>query len=456
MAKTKTLYICQSCGKVYGSWQGRCSSCGEWNSIVEEIVTNDSSKKEHRKASKPLPVSQYKLSQEERLSSGSTELDRTLGGGIVNGEVALLGGPPGIGKSTMLLQVGLCLAKKGKTILYVCGEESPEQIKIRIKRLKNEPEDTFYLLPETDVEYVIEQAKGLAPDLIIIDSIQTLKVTEVGTAPGTISQIKASAMELMKFAKSANASTFIVGHITKSGSIAGPKILEHIVDCVLYFQGDMQQEYRIIRAIKNRFGSTNEIGIFKMGESGLAEVKNPSEIFLSEHDDSVSGTSIVAGLEGTRPLLVEVQALVTPSAYSSPQRVVRGLSRERVSLLCALLEKRVGLPLQSQDVFLNIVGGVKLEEPAIDLGIVLAIVSSFRDIPLKSSLVVIGEVGLGGEIRPVSYCQKRVTEAERLGFKKIILPAKSKTKNSKTLGIQQVGVKNLFESFKFSLNSKGK
>ncbi|MBN2542814.1 DNA repair protein RadA [bacterium] len=454
MAKDKVQFVCQECGAVYPRWQGRCNSCDAWNSIVEEVIKK-TNKKEHIPSGMPIHLKDIEEGEFTRCSSGFSEMDRVLGGGIIPGSTILVGGSPGIGKSTLLLQISLKLAERGEKVLYVTGEESEQQIKIRAKRL-GEIHGGLYLETETNTSHILASASNLKPGFIVIDSIQTMQNPELSSIPGSISQVRAAAQELVEFAKKNDIVVFMIGHITKGGVIAGPKVLEHTVDGVFYFEGDSNHEYRIIRAMKNRYGSTNELGIFEMTSSGLREVDNPSEFFMSSGENMGPGSVIIPAIEGTRPFLIEIQALVTPSAYGIPQRVVTGLNTKRVSLLCALLEKRVGIPLGTQDVFLNIVGGVQIEEPAIDLGVVMAIVSSFRDIPLKNKLVVCGEVGLNGEIRPVSHIPIRVKESARLGFKYFLLPHKNQAEISKNLGISLIDADSLFKAFREGLAGSSK
>ncbi|MBN1754931.1 DNA repair protein RadA [bacterium] len=450
MTKAKTQFVCQECGAVYPKWQGQCNNCNAWNSIVEEVI--EVKRAATRKVSPKLPGLLSSVSDEgvNRLETGYIELDRVLGGGIVQGSVILIGGAPGVGKSTLSLQISMNLSKNGYKILYLSGEESERQIKLRSGRL-GQVEGELYLETETNIYQILHSAEELKPDFIIIDSIQTAQHPDIGAIPGSISQVRATAQELVDFAKKNGISIFLIGHITKSGVIAGPKVLEHMVDAVVYFEGDTDYQYRILRAIKNRYGSTNEIGIFEMTSGGLREVDNPSELFLSKGDDGVSGSVVVAAMEGTRPFLIEIQALVSPTVYGLPQRVATGLNVKRVALLCALLEKKVGIPLGKQDVFLNIVGGIKIEEPAIDLGIILAIVSSFRDIPMKSRLAVAGEVGLNGEIRAVTQLPVRVKEADRLGFDLFLLPEHNRKDLPGNTKLKLLFANNLFSAFKQSL-----
>jgi len=430
MSKVKTKFVCQNCGYTSPRWTGKCPECGNWNTFVEEIIETDkrkltkSSSAKSRFADLKL-ISDIKDTNESRTKIGIEELDRVLGGGIVSGSVILIGGDPGIGKSTLMLQIADKL--KTQKILYVSGEESAMQIKMRCERLNYKLEN-FYILSETDLEIISSVIENDKPDLVVIDSIQTVYRPEIESSPGTISQLRESTAYLIKIAKSSGIPMFIVGHITKDGSIAGPKVIEHMVDVVLQFEGERTHFYRILRAIKNRFGSTNEIGIFEMTDMGLREVLNPSEVFLSQRNYGASGCVISSAIEGTRPILIEVQALVTSTSYGFPQRTAMGFDYKRLNILIAVLEKKLGLFLNKYDIFLNIAGGVKIEEPAIDLAAAMCMYSSFKDIPVDSETVILGEVGLAGEIRTISNIEKRINEASKLGFKRIIVP-KNNLKN---------------------------
>jgi DNA repair protein RadA/Sms len=430
MSKVKTKFVCQNCGYSSPRWTGKCPECGNWNTFVEEIIETDkrkltkSSSTKSRFADLKL-ISEIKDTTESRTKIGIEELDRVLGGGIVSGSVILIGGDPGIGKSTLMLQIADKL--KTQKILYVSGEESAMQIKMRCERLNYKLEN-FYILSETDLEIISSVIENDKPDLVVIDSIQTVYRPEIESSPGTISQLRESTAYLIKIAKSSGIPMFIVGHITKDGSIAGPKVIEHMVDVVLQFEGERTHFYRILRAIKNRFGSTNEIGIFEMTDVGLREVLNPSEVFLSQRNYGASGCVISSAIEGTRPILIEVQALVTSTSYGFPQRTAMGFDYKRLNILIAVLEKKLGLFLNKYDIFLNIAGGVKIEEPAIDLAAAMCMYSSFKDIPIDSETVILGEVGLAGEIRTISNVEKRINEASKLGFKRIIVP-KNNLKN---------------------------
>jgi DNA repair protein RadA/Sms len=447
MPKIKTVYQCQTCGYVSPKWLGRCPDCGEWNGFVEErkgAVTRQSSRDMHPGKSKPQPLSSIASGYEQRASTGIKELDRVLGGGVVSGSVILIGGDPGIGKSTLLLQTLFGLSKHYGAVLYVSGEESPEQIKIRSERLSINSEDII-LISETSFESIIHHVSKVTPKALVVDSIQTVYTEELVSAPGSVSQVRDCASKLMLFAKRSDIPVFIVGHVTKEGAIAGPRVLEHIVDTVLYFEGDRGHSYRILRTVKNRFGSTNEIGVFEMSDAGLIEVENPSKIFLLERPSDVSGSTVVASLEGTRPLMVEIQSLVSQSSFGMPRRTAMGVDFNRVNLLVAVLEKRVGLRLGGMDIFVNIVGGLRISEPAIDLGIIAAITSSFRDIPIGQHVFMFGEVGLSGEVRAVTQAEARLKEASTLGFKRALIPAGNTEKIRNNYGVEITGVKTVEE-----------
>jgi DNA repair protein RadA/Sms len=423
MAKVLTKYVCQSCGYNSPRWVGKCPNCGEWNTFVEEAPSSlKISKKPAGVASKIEPIPMEELEHEDvpRISTNIEEVDRVLGGGLVPGSLVLLGGDPGIGKSTLMMQVALQL--KQQVVLYITGEESVRQIKLRAERLKADRSKNILLLAETNLDLILDVIERGEPDVIVIDSIQTMYRPGLESAPGSVSQVRESTALLLRLAKTRSIPIFLIGHVTKEGMIAGPRVIEHMVDTVLQFEGEAHYAYRVLRALKNRFGSTNEIGIFEMHESGLREVKNPSEAFLSERRYGTSGSTVVSSMEGTRPILIEVQALVTPTSYGVPQRNTTGFDYRRLSLLLAVLEKRVGMHLGSYDVFVNIAGGVKIDEPAVDLGIATSIASSLRDIPVDSTAVAVGEIGLGGEIRTIGNIEKRVQEAAKLGFKRIVLP----------------------------------
>jgi DNA repair protein RadA/Sms len=423
MAKVKTTFFCQNCGSQYAKWQGQCTSCKEWNTIAEEVIQKPeksnwkSSSSTTKRTSKPLKINEIDSSQEARLSMQDAEFNRVLGGGMVQGSLTLLGGEPGIGKSTLLLQIALQLQYK---TLYVSGEESQKQIKMRAERI-NPNSDNCYILTETKTQNIFKQIEALEPDLVIIDSIQTLHSDYIESSAGSISQIKECTTEFIKFAKETSTPVLLIGHITKDGHIAGPKILEHMVDTVLQFEGDRNHVFRILRAHKNRFGSTNELGIYEMKGSGLREVSNPSEILISEKDGELSGNAIAATLEGLRPLMIEVQALVSTAVYGTPQRSATGFNAKRLNMLLAVLEKRAGFRLGAKDVFLNITGGITVDDPAIDLAVVAAILSSNEDVALQSDYCFAAEVGLSGEIRPVQRVEQRILEAEKLGFSTIFV-----------------------------------
>jgi DNA repair protein RadA/Sms len=439
MPKSKTIYQCQTCGYVSPKWLGRCPDCGEWNGFIEErkgAVTRQSSRDIHPDKSK--------REYEQRASTGIKELDRVLGGGVVSGSVILIGGDPGIGKSTLLLQTLFGLSKHYGTVLYISGEESPEQIKIRSERLSINSEDII-LISETSLESIMHQVTKVVPKALVVDSIQTVYTEELVSSPGSVSQVRDCASKLMLFAKRSDIPVFIVGHVTKEGAIAGPRVLEHIVDTVLYFEGDRGHSYRILRTVKNRFGSTNEIGVFEMSDAGLIEVENPSRLFLYERPVNVSGSTVVASLEGTRPLMVEIQSLVSRSTFGMPRRTAMGVDFNRVNLLVAVLEKRVGLHLGGMDIFVNIVGGLRISEPAIDLGIISAITSSLRDIPVSPHVFVFGEVGLSGEVRAVTQAEARLREAAMIGFKRALLPSGNAEKIKDNCGVEIIGVKTVEE-----------
>ena len=422
MAKTKTTFFCQNCGSQYAKWQGQCTSCNEWNTIVEEVIQKEEKRSwkqtsSVKKVSKALKIADIQLNAEDRIPTKNNELDRVLGGGLVRGSVTLLGGEPGIGKSTLILQVALSISKK---ILYVSGEESQSQIKMRSERLANNNENCL-ILTETKTQHIFRSIEENEPEIVVIDSIQTLHTDTIEASPGSISQIRETTAELIKYAKETATPVILIGHITKDGHIAGPKILEHMVDVVLQFEGDRNHTYRILRAQKNRFGSTSELGIYEMQSVGLREVENPSEILISQKDESLSGTAISATLEGMRPLMIEVQALVSTAVYGTPQRSATGYNIKRLNMLLAVLEKRAGFRLGAKDVFLNITGGIKVDDPAIDLAVVAAILSSNEDDAIAQEYCFAAEVGLAGEIRPVNRVEQRIIEAEKLGFKKIFI-----------------------------------
>lgn len=442
MAKTKTAYYCQNCGAQFSKWQGQCTSCHEWNTIAEEVIQKPD-KKDWKAGStttgkrtlRPTLVKEIKYEQEERLSTNDAELDRVLGGGLVPGSLTLLGGEPGIGKSTLLLQIALNFNYK---TLYVSGEESQQQIKMRAERLGSKSADC-YILTETKTQNIFKQIEAIEPDVLVIDSVQTIHTDYIESSPGSISQIRESTSELIKFAKETHTPVLIIGHITKQGSIAGPKVLEHMVDTVLQFEGDRNHVYRIIRAHKNRFGPTNELGIYEMLGQGLRQVSNPSEILIPKSDQDLSGTAIAATLEGVRPLMIEVQALVSTAVYGTPQRTTTGYNAKRLNMLLAVLEKRAGFRLGAKDVFLNLTGGITVDDPAIDLAVIAAILSSTEDIPIDHDVCFAAEIGLAGEIRPVTKVEQRISEAEKLGFSSIVIAKQSKFSHKKfSIHIQKV------------------
>lgn len=442
MAKSvKTVFFCQSCGHESGKWMGQCPACKEWNTFVEETISTKAANRSGKKMNtqEPMSLKDIDLREDERKTSGIGELDRVLGGGIVPGSLVLVGGDPGIGKSTLLLQVCQHLANRQAKVLYISGEESLRQIKLRAQRV-GDISDKLLLLCETNLGTIREIIERQKPEVVIIDSIQTMYNEEVASAPGSVSQVRESTAVLLQIAKGLNVAVFIVGHVTKEGNVAGPRVLEHMVDSVLYFEGDRHASYRILRGVKNRFGSTNEIGVFEMRASGLEEVENPSEYLLSGKPEGASGSIVACSMEGTRPILIEIQALVCHSNFGIPRRTAAGTDFNRVNLLMAVLEKRAGMNLSACDAYVNIAGGIKMNEPAIDLGIVLAIVSSYRDLVISDSVLAFGEVGLSGEVRAVSMAEQRVLEAKKLGFETVILPkvCQSMTKSISGIHLEYV------------------
>ncbi|MDB2463884.1 DNA repair protein RadA [Flavobacteriaceae bacterium] len=441
MAKTKTSFSCQNCGSSFAKWQGQCNSCKAWNTIVEEVISTqvpaawEQSAGSAARVAQPLPIEEIATSDTPRKSTHDTELDRVLGGGLVPGSLTLLGGEPGIGKSTLMLQVGLRWPYK---TLYVSGEESAQQIKMRADRLgKNQGQ--CLILTETQTQNILHHAVEQQPEVVIIDSIQTLQSNQIDSGSGSISQIRTATAELIKYAKSTQTPVVLIGHITKDGHIAGPKILEHMVDTVLQFEGDRHHVYRILRAHKNRFGSTNELGIYEMLSEGLRAVTNPSELLISKTDEPLSGTAIAATLEGMRPLMIEIQALVSSAVYGTPQRSATGYNLKRLNMILAVLEKRVGFKLGAKDVFLNITGGIQVDDPALDLAVVAAVLSSNNDMPLMRTCCFAGEIGLAGEVRPISRLDQRLSEAEKLGFTQIIVAKNSKIPKNTKINVIQVG-----------------
>lgn len=453
MAKTKSTYFCQQCGAESVKWVGKCPSCNEWNTLVEEIVVksnksgSNSGSFTHSKSPKPVKITDIGIQEHSRLSIYDKELSRVLGGGIVPGSLVLFGGEPGIGKSTLMLQLALML--NNIKVVYVSGEESEQQIGMRAERISAKNEHCF-ILTETNTQQIFTHLNQLQPGLVIIDSIQTLHTNQIESSPGSVSQVRECSAELLRYAKESGVPIFIIGHITKEGSLAGPKVLEHMVDTVLQFEGDRNHVYRLLRTTKNRFGSTNELGIYEMQGSGLREVSNPSEILITQREHSTSGVAIAASLEGNRPLLIETQALVSTAAYGTPQRSSTGYDLRRLNMLLAVLEKRCGFRLGVKDVFLNIAGGLKVEDPGIDLSLVCAILSSNEEIPLPQNICFAGEVGLTGEIRPVTRVDQRISEAEKLGFKKIIISGFNKKGiNISHSNIEVVAFTNMEEVFRY-------
>ncbi len=450
MAKAKTsAFFCQNCGYESAKWMGQCPGCKEWNTFVEELVDrkalSGSGKRKPASEAKPVPLSSIVASDEERVSTNMKELDRVLGGGIVRGSLVLVGGDPGIGKSTLLLQVCRNLSAQGLSVLYVSGEESLQQIKIRAERIGTFT-DHLQLLCETNLELIREVIERQKPQIVVIDSVQTMYNESVGSAPGSVSQVREATSVLMQIAKGMDISIFIVGHVTKEGVVAGPRVLEHMVDTVLYFEGDRHESYRILRGVKNRFGSTNEIGVFEMRTEGLAEVENPSEYMLSGKPADASGSVVACSVEGTRPILLEIQALICHSYFNNPRRTATGTDFNRVNLLLAVLEKRLGMQLSDCDAYVNIAGGIRMNEPAIDLGIVLATISSKLDLTIDEKTICFGEVGLSGEVRGVTMAEQRVAEAAKLGFKRCILPSVCLGAAKSVKGIELVGVSNVKEA----------
>lgn len=451
MAKAKkTVFFCQECGYESPKWMGQCPGCKSWNTFVEETVSTSQTKHQEaagRKKAEPVALSEISLDEEDRIHTGIKELDRVLGGGIVQGSMTLVGGDPGIGKSTLLLQVCRNLADQ-VSVLYISGEESLKQIKLRAQRI-GAFGDRLRLLCETNLDTIRQVIEKEKPTVVVIDSIQTMYNEEVSSAPGSVSQVRESTGVLLQIAKGLGVSVFIVGHVTKDGNVAGPRVLEHMVDTVLYFEGDRHASYRILRGVKNRFGSTNEIGVFEMREEGLVEVENPSEFMLAGRPEGASGSVVACSMEGTRPILIEIQALVCASNFGMPRRTAAGTDYNRVNLLMAVLEKRLGLHLSASDAYVNIAGGIRLNEPAVDLGILLAVVSSYKDIVIDDKVLVFGEVGLSGEVRAVSMAEQRVQEAKKLGFTTVILPAACMKSVGQETEITLIPVENIRDAVRF-------
>ncbi|MCO5215013.1 MAG: DNA repair protein RadA [Thermomicrobiales bacterium] len=456
MAKKRTTWICQQCGASSPAFLGRCPGCGEWNTMVETLgVRAESTGKGNRvrlidAESRLTPLSQIAPQGESRIPLGISEFNRVLGGGLVPGALVLIGGDPGIGKSTLILQAAGQLANDGAHVIYVSGEESVQQIKLRADRLGVDSANVL-LMAETDLDTILGVADDVRPSLLVVDSIQTVMIDELDSTAGSVSQVRESTGRIMQWAKSSGVPVFIIGHVTKEGAIAGPRVLEHMVDAVLYLEGDRFHQYRIMRAVKNRFGSTDEVGVFEMAGSGLREVRNPSEAFLEERASRAPGSTVAVTMEGSRPILVEVQALATPTNYSMPRRSANGLDNSRLQLLVAVLQKRVGLGLGTQDVYANVVGGLRIQEPASDLAVAVSIASSLRDIPVDPGIVCIGEIGLSGELRTVSQLERRIQEASRLGFRKALVPARSGvTPAPSTLGMEIIQVGTAAEAIEAS------
>ena len=451
MAKSKTIFVCSECGNESSKWLGKCPACNSWNTFYEQkIVETKSSARNlsntEKISNKPQTLNSYQAKETIRTNTGFNELDRVLGGGLVKGSLVLLGGEPGIGKSTLILQICDKIQGDGK-VLYVSGEESAEQIKMRADRLGINNDDILFL-GETDIDIVNQAIIDINPKLVIIDSIQTMYSEEITAAAGSVSQVREITSQVMRVCKSRQITTIIIGHVTKEGNIAGPRVLEHMVDCVLYLEGERYFTYRILRGVKNRFGSTNEIGMFEMREEGMCEITNPSDILISEREDNQAGSCIVSCMEGTRPILVELQALTSQTIFGYPKRTANGIDYNRLALLIAVLEKRVGLQLGSQDVYLNVVGGLKINEPSIDLGIILVTASSFKNIPIPKDMVVMGEVGLTGEVRRINNIEKRLKEAEKLGFKTCIIPQSNKKDLKDKFKLDIICVRNINEAMK--------
>jgi DNA repair protein RadA/Sms len=454
MPRTQSIYVCQACAYESPRWVGRCPNCSEWNSLVEEVREQQVGNRRDRQrpaSPEPIPITEVETTAGKRITTAIPELDRVLGGGIVPGSVVLVGGDPGIGKSTLMMQMAASL--DGQTVLYVTGEESLTQVRLRADRLTPAPHKRVLLLAETDVDVVMNLLERAPADLIIVDSMQTMHHPQLESAPGTVSQVREVTTHFMRHAKAKGVPVFLVGHMTKDGVIAGPRVVEHMVDAVLQFEGERHYAYRILRATKNRFGSTNEIGIFEMLDTGLREVSDPSAVFLAERKVDASGSAVVAAMEGTRPLLVEVQALVAPTSYGVPQRTATGFDGRRLQMLLAVLEKRVGMRLGQYDVFVNVAGGVRVDEPAADLGMAMAVASSLRDVPVRPDVAIIGEVGLGGEIRTIHHIEKRIAEAQKLGFARLVLPRNNANQLRSGLNVSLIEVETIEEALRAVLRS---
>ena len=448
MAKAKTIFVCSECGNESPKWLGKCPACNSWNTFYEQKIEKytETNKIAKKIDNKPKPLNSYVGQEANRTSTGYLELDRVLGGGLVKGSLILLGGEPGIGKSTLILQLCEKVQGTGK-VLYVSGEESAEQIKLRADRLEVKNDDVMFL-GETDIDIIKEAIINMEPKLVIIDSIQTMYSDEISAAAGSVSQVREITSQIMRICKAGQITTIIIGHVTKEGNIAGPRVLEHMVDTVLYLEGERYNTYRILRAVKNRFGSTNEIGMFEMKQEGMCEVTNPSDILITERDDNPSGSCILASMEGTRPILVEVQALTSQTVFGLPKRTANGFDYNRLAVLIAVLEKKAGLSLGNQDVYVNVAGGIKIAEPAVDLGIIATVASAYKNVPIPQSTVVIGEVGLTGEVRRINLIEKRLKEAEKLGFKTCIIPENNKKGLKDNYKLDIIGVKSVGDMLK--------
>lgn len=446
---SKTIFCCQACGYQTPKWMGKCPDCGGWQTFVEEVQVAKSTQRAVRSLSslqtKPVPIDSIELEQDDRLLTGIGEFDRVLGGGLVPGTLVLIGGDPGIGKSTLMLEALHGIAREGRKVLYVSGEESIQQMRIRSQRLSAVSSDLL-VVSENDLESILLMIESVQPDVIVIDSIQTMFSPDLTSAPGSVTQVRESTVRLMLMAKKTGVPVFLVGHVTKDGVIAGPRLLEHMVDTVLYFEGDSNHVFRILRAVKNRFGSTNEIGVFEMNENGLSEVVNPSAAFLSERPANVPGSVVTASMEGTRPILVELQALVSSTSFGNPRRTILGIDHNRVALLVAVMEKKLGMHLMGHDIFINVAGGVKVDEPAIDMGIVSAVASSFLDRSIPKGTITFGEVGLTGEVRAIGHVETRIAEAKKMGFARCLVPQSNLKRMTKVKEIEIIGVKTISEA----------